>query len=316
MSDAYRVLCLSTAISPITHMSGVEGNEAILNRQVVMTDTGRRQIPILSGNAIRHRAVREPLAMHLFEACGIGGQISRRAANFFLHGGALSESTTRVDLTAKLDMQAHLPFIRLLGGALPASIEEGSLRCDQGVLVCRENAARIRAMSGLDVPDNLRPAEDFVGGWQYTRSDAAKTAPDMIANSPDDDPEAKSNLMIYAGQQVIPGAMFLHGFVLEHSSEIELGGLLLALSLWQQAGGTLGGMAAKGHGRLDCSVLLPDGIDSQNCMDRYIEHVATNVAWIANWCAAAFTPKPEKTDKPRKPKPGKKPADKVIHEAD
>ena len=299
MNDTYRIVCLSTALSPITHMAGVEGNEAILNRQVIMTDTGRRLVPVLSGNAIRHRAVREPAARHLIDTCELSGKLSRRAANFFLHGGALSESTARVDLSAKLEMKEKLPFVRMLGGALPNAIEEGSLRCDQGVLVCRESAARVRAISGMDVPDNLRPAEDFVGGWQYTRSDAVKTADEVIEPTPEDVDE-KSNLMIYAGQSVIPGATFVHGFTLFHAGELELGALLLALSLWQSAGGTVGGMSAKGHGRLQTRVMLPEGIDGAALIAAYVAHVIAHAEWMRGWVFSAFTPKPEKLKKPKK----------------
>lgn len=294
MSDTYRLICISTALSPITHMSGTEGNEAILNRQAVMTSTGRRYVPMLSGNAIRHRAVREPGAMHLIEACGLKGNLSRRAANFLLHGGALSESTSRVDLTAKLEMKARLPFIRMLGGALPAAIEEGSLRVDQGILICRENESRVAAISGLDVPANLRPAEDFVAGWQYTRSDAARSAADTL--DPKVDVDGETNLMIYAGQCVIPGAIFLHGFTLEHAGELEVGALLLSLSLWQSAGGSIGGMSAKGHGKLRTSVMLPSGIDAKECIADYVSHVTDNASWTAAWAGSAFnpSPKPEK----------------------
>ncbi len=296
MSDTYRILCLSTALSPITHMMGVEGNEAILNRQAIMTPTGRRFIPVLSGNAIRHRAVREPAGRHLIETSGMNGELSKRSANFYLHGGALTESNTRVDLAAKLEMQEKIPFVRLLGGSLPASIEEGSLRVDQGVLVCRENAKRVEAMSGMDVPGNLRPAEDFVSGWQYTRSDATKTAAAVIHPKAADADE-KSNLMIYAGQGVIPGATFVHGFTLCHAGELEIGALLLALSIWQASGGTVGGMSARGHGRLQTRIMLPERINAQQAIDRYMEHVAKNAEWTKVWTDTIFSPNAKKEKK-------------------
>jgi len=287
MSDTYRIVAMSTALSPVSHMSGTEGNEAILNRECVMTETGRRFVPVLSGNAIRHRMIREPAGLHLIHECGLAGKINKRAANFFLHGGSLSESTARVDLNAKMEMKERMPFVRLIGGALPDAIEEGSLRVDQGVLCCRENASRIGAISGLGAPSYLRSAEDFVGGWQYTRSDAARNEPDVIdRRQPDDD---ESNLMIYSGQNVIPGATFIHGFTLEHAGPLEVGCLLMGISLWLSAGGHIGGMASRGHGKLDTRLLLPDGIDGQLLIDTYIEHVRANVEWVAAWTERTFS---------------------------
>src|SRR6185437_10461633 len=199
MSRTYTVKCLSTALTPITHAQGVEGNEQIVMREYVVTPDGPRAIPALTGNCLRHRTVREPGARFLIQRWALAGRLTMRQLNFLLHGGQLTESTARQDPRGIAEFYRLFPLFRLLGGSLNNAILPGSLICDRGLLVCRENAVRLRAMTtGWDVPDNLRPAEDFVSGWQYTRSDAAKTAADLVR--PGDDTGADSNLMIFSGQ--------------------------------------------------------------------------------------------------------------------
>lgn len=301
----WTVRCLSTALSPITHMAGTEGNEAILNREWIVTPDGPRAMPVLSGNALRHRLVREPGARFLIERWALRGKLSMRQLNFLLHGGQLSESTARQDPKEIVEFHRLFPLYRLLGGSLTNNIIPGTLVCDRGVLVCRENVPRLRAVIPADwmVPDGLRPAEDFVSGWQYTRSDAAKTAMDL--HNGDGIPADDSNLMIFSGQSISPGSVFFHGFVCNHVHEmLPLGALLLSLSLWRQSGGTIGGQSARGHGRLDTLIHLDIEADPTQLMAEYVAHVDAVKDEACAWLDAAFVaPKEEK--KPAKGRKGK-----------
>lgn len=87
--------CVSIAKSPITHMSGSIGNESVIAVEKVMTARGYRMVPFLSGNALRHRAIREPGMMWLIEQYGLKERIDLKILNFLLHGGNLTESTAR-----------------------------------------------------------------------------------------------------------------------------------------------------------------------------------------------------------------------------
>lgn len=49
---------ISESMSIITHNSGTAGNESLINLERIVTPNGPRWVPFLSGNAIRHRAVR------------------------------------------------------------------------------------------------------------------------------------------------------------------------------------------------------------------------------------------------------------------
>jgi hypothetical protein len=296
----YRVCLWSETLAPLTHMKGVEGNEALIAREPIDTPAGKRWVPCLSANAIRHRCVREPGGLWLIEALGLKGKLSLKQLNFVLHGGNLTDSTGREDTARIAEMQSLFPLFRLVGGALPDQILKGSLLAWRGLLLCEENRPHLsmNLPEGFNLPDeSLKPAEHYVEGYQYTRGDAARR-PEWY--DPDTrDPEAKSNLMIFSGQQVIRGAVFLHGFEIPHGSALEYGCLLHALGLWQEQGGSVGGMASKGHGRLSTAVL--GGDDTADAVKGYVDHVATHADACRSWLEKVFNgAKPPKAARGKK----------------
>jgi len=296
----YRIYLYSEAMSPITHMKGVEGNEAIIAREPVDTPSGKRWVPFLSANAIRHRCVREPGALFLIHKLGLKGKLSLKQLNFLLHGGNLTDSTGRENTARIAEMQELFPLLRLMGGALPDQILKGSLLAWRGMLICEENRNHLSMPDGYDLPaESLKSSEHYVEGYQYTRGDGAKS-PELY-DPATHDPEAKSNLMIFSGQSVIRGAAFVHGFDIPHGSELELGCLLHCLYLWQEEhGGTIGGMASKGHGRLQTSVL--GQIDADAMIDKYVTHVENNAEACRAWLEKVFRAKEERPAKAKKGK--------------
>lgn len=272
----YTIQCLSESLSPLTHCSGTAGNVAMIAREPVTTERGIAMLPFLSGNAIRHRFLRESGMLWLIDRYGLAGQLDLPKLNFLLHGGNLTRSNATENTRRIAEMHRTWPLLRLLGGSLPDQILAGSLDCWRGMLVCEENRRSLTAQLGEALPaGRLYSAERYVADWQYTRSDAAKRG---LAQG-----GGETNLMIYSGQAVQRGAVFYHGFVLKHVSEIELGALLWSLRLWQNAGGTIGGMAARGHGRLRCEILV-DGFDQRALCEAYCEYALSvrddAVAWL------------------------------------
>jgi hypothetical protein len=281
--------CLSEAVSPITHMSGTVGNEAIVAREPVNTPRGVMLIPFLSGNAMRHRAVREPGAMWLIDRYGLRGSLSLQQLNFLLHGGNLTMSNAHENTKRIAEMHRCWPLLRLCGGSLPDQILSGSLHVWRGTLVCEENRESLARSLG-DIPqERLLSFEQFTSGYQYTRGDAKKRG--IVAESEDD----TTNLMIYSGQAVMRGAVFHHGFVLNHASDLELGCLLLSLRLWQLAGGTIGGNARLGHGRLHTEII--SGVDQELLVNAYVEHADSVKDDAIQWLQDAFTAKAELREK-------------------
>jgi CRISPR type IV-associated protein Csf2 len=321
-------------------MMGTAGNEAVINREAVLYNGVIRKIPAISGNAIRHDMIREPGALHLIKTCGLKGKLNIDQANYLLYGGSLTESSTTENLARIAEMQELLPLIRLLGGSLRNQIVGGSFDVQRGVLVCEENRKNIRKKlpEGFELPEQrLRFSEDFIDQYQYTRgdarrrNDAALLMQEEIENGRQlenlmrggsvqdeepDDPSVqkeagqrrgeKTNLMIYSGQSVIAGAVFYHGFVLKNTSLLEIGALFNALQEWDALGGTIGGSARIGHGRLQTSFWLESGdeyhgpeLDIAELIKAYREHCKTNKEKIVDWLMSAF-PKKERKEKPKK----------------
>ena len=274
----FTIKCLSTALSPITHMSGTKGNVGIIAREAVTTDHGTVFVPFLSGNALRHRLVRRPGMLWLADEYQLRDRMPLAVFNFLVHGGNLTESTARENTGRIREMHRTWPLLRLLGGSLPDQIVAGSLDVWRGKLVCEENRRHLSDVFGELPAQRLYPAETFVSEYQYTRGDAAK-----LGLNSDDAVIEDSNLMIINGQCIQRGAVFAHGFVLKHTSELELGALFWSLRLWQQAGATIGGMAARGHGRLLLQ-LLADGFNQKKLCRQYVEYVRDNkkkaIAWL------------------------------------
>lgn len=290
----YEVVCLSEAISPITQMSGTSGNYALIMREPIVTPRGVTFVPNLSGNAIRHRFCRSPGFRWLIGEYELRGQLTLPQLNFLLHGGSMTEGGGRENTRRIADFQRLFPLGRLLGGCLPDQVLAGSLQCWRGTLVCEENRPALTPVIGLHLPERrLRPAESFVSGYQYTRGEASKTASDLRPIEPL--VELDSNLMIFSGQSVLSGAMFVHGFTLPHCSEVELGALLWSLHLWQTQGGTIGGQAARGHGRLKMSFLAPDW-DGGMAVDRYLDYARSVRDEAVAWLNDVFAPRVVKAE--------------------
>jgi hypothetical protein len=309
MVKTYKIHCLSEALSPITHMMGISGNEAVINREAVLYNGSVRQVPILSGNAVRHKMVREPGALHLVKTCGLEGKLNLDQANYLFNGGSLSESATTENLRRIAEMQELLPLIRLLGGSLRNQIIGGSLIAERGILICEENQETIKKMlpPEFKLPENrLRSCEDFIDQYQYTRGDAQqRNDSSFLLEEKNAD---GTNLMIYSGQSIIPGAVFYHGFLLQKVSCLEIGVLLNALHEWEALGGTIGGSARIGHGKLQTGFWIEkkdsdEKLDTVELIKMYREHCEVNKEKIVDWLMSAF-PKRE-----RKEKAGKKPED-------
>jgi hypothetical protein len=289
---------LSEAVSPITHMGGVSGNESILNREKVVYKNQVVDVTMLSGNALRHRLVREPGAVHLVDACGLRGKLNIDQANFMFTGGSLCESATSDNIPLIAKMQIMSPLFRLLGGSLKNQIVGGSLFVSRGLLVCEENIEVIRKMCPEvfeSVDGEFLPAQSFISKYQYTRGDVMhnKDAADIVAEVRKDGD--KQNLMIYSGESIIPGSMFYHNMTLYNVSPLEVGALLNAVHLWQLTNGTIGGSSRIGHGKLD-TVMMIDGLvdwfgsskDPVELVKDYCSHVYENSLEFESWLNEAF----------------------------
>ena len=52
-------------------MMGVNGNEALINREAIIYDGKISHVPAISGNALRHRLIRENGAYYIIGVCNL-----------------------------------------------------------------------------------------------------------------------------------------------------------------------------------------------------------------------------------------------------
>lgn len=314
----YTVYLLHEAISPLTHASGNQGNESLVMREPVVSRNGVVWVPVLSGNALRHRCIRAPGSRWLVERLQLRGSLSWQQLNFLFHGGNLTEGGGSEDTRVIASWRRLFPLGYLLGGSLPKQILTGALLCGRGTLICEENR---QALTGALPPgwswsgQPLRPAEAFVSGYQYTRGDASRSNPvyapqlpeGVVSADTDTEPAQKSNLMIFSGQAVTRGACFWQTLTLPRVSRLELGALLLSLTIWQEEGGAVGGKAGIGHGRLRSRVHVEgcDDSDLEVCVAEYEQHVEACAAECRTWLQATFTRSAEKPARGKKATKGK-----------
>lgn len=312
---SYKIHFLSEALSILSHSSGVQGNESIVAREAVVHGDRVAHVPVLSGNAIRHRMIREPGAHWLVEQVGLYGKLTIDQANYLFNGGSLTESSISDNLGTIAKMQSLFPLVRLLGGSLRNQVVGGSLFCGRGLLVCEENRDRIAKHLPPSLTEglgHLKNAEAYITSYQYTRADprGVPGAGDMIGSELSTDlltqpkPEPASTRMIYSGQGIVPGAAFYSQIVCENVSALELGALFWSLEQWAKKGGTIGGMARVGHGKLKASVLLEDAetffgdrFDPADMVAQYLAHVEQHKDECRQWLIDTF---PEREPKAKK----------------
>lgn len=321
MADRHtvRIFCWSRATSPITHADRSEGNFSVLAREpVLVASSGMvRQVPFLSGNALRHACVREPGSSWLVDALELAGRLSLPETNFLFHGGGITESTSAERLGRLAALRDVFPLFSVLGGCLPDQIITGELKVSRGVLVCRENAARLRAMlpDGFALEVELRPAEDFVRKWQYVKFDSAAQPAQLRALSTEGTLNAemaiggsapvdrgqtkgKTGTMPFAGDGIIPGAIFAHDFLVRDVSEIEIGALAHALREWQRRGGLVGSQSSRGHGRVDTSfVAVGAPKPLETLANQYVVHMAGARDRAVQWLRDGFAERARKAKK-------------------
>ena len=288
---------LSTALSPITHMHGTAGNVALLQREAILGKDGQvYSIPCLSGNALRHSLVRAPAAEFMCDAVGMG-LMPYQLADLLWHGGRLTKATP-LTAGATKSLLETVPFLALLGGALPGQILQGCLKVSRGLLVCDEAADIIERRSGVAV-QNTHGAETFVGSYLYTRG------------AEENNPEAVADRMIYEGECVKAGAKFYHTMSLEMESPLVIGCLLTALTA---AAKDIGGMGRIGHGELHIEWTC-DGIADENALiDGYTDYLKQNAEAVRGTLLDLFGDVPAKPEAEEKPaaKKSKKTADDKI----
>ena len=271
---------LLTASEPVTHMMGTRGNVAILNRETVLSkENPPVEVPVLSGNALRHALMREPAAGILVDGLGIKGETSFQLADLLYHGGNLTGGKT-LNGEALREFCRAVPFVRVFGGAFPGNIVPGILHVGRGLLACAETRDTIIRLSGIDIGYSAPPCDECIGEYQYTRG---------CEDVAEDD-----RRMIYSGECVLRGAKFYCRVELaDCARELEVGCLFSAL---QAADNVIGGCGRAGHGLLSIEYsceYTQEYVDA--CVAKYLAFVRDNATDAVARLNGLFDP--EKTEK-------------------
>lgn len=290
----YRLILVLRAASKITQMSGRSGNELIINRARVLHDGNAVDVPVLSANGMRHAAVREPGGLWLIDAYGLAGSLTKEQLRLLTNGGNnATQSGGAESLARAVAMRQALPLLGLLGCGLPDGPKFGALKFSDAVLVCNESRDYVSILAGdsIELPQWLRPARTCVGKWTNYRHDPTERMPDMLADPLE---ESKHSGMIFGGEAVVAGALFVSELRLTGATPVELGALLWSLRLWQGGGGYVGGMSAKGNGRTVAMLYADDGIDLDAVASEYAEYALSQREAALAWLDDVFSgPKKE-----------------------
>lgn len=293
MRDCKFVLVLR-AISKITQMSGRSGNELIINRGQFLAEGDLVGVPQLSANSMRHSAVREPGGLWLIDQYGLAGTLRKEVLRLLIGGGNNATLAGGAESLARFAaMREALPLLGLLGCGLPDGPKPGSLRFSDATLICNETREYVQTIAPrLELPHWLRPARTCVGKWTNYRHDPVEQRADMLADPRE---EAEHSGMIFGGEAIVPGSLFVCEVTLEGATELEIGALLWSLRLWHAAGGHIGGMSARGNGRMVAMLDTPDDVDADALADAYCQHaIAAHDAALA-WLSEVYETKAEKT---------------------
>lgn len=291
---------ISTALSPITHMHGTAGNVALLQREAVIDAFGKVcSVPCLSGNALRHVLVRVPAARFLCECAGLEG-MPYQLADLLFHGGRLTKSNPLTASGTK-DLLKCVPFLALLGGALPGQILEGCLKVSRGLLICSEASDIIERRSGVRI-QGVGGAESYVGSYLYTRG------------AEENNPEAIADRMIYEGECVRAGAKFYHTITVDSDDPLVIGCLLKALT---DASKDIGGMGRIGHGELHIEWFCEDIENAQGYIDAYTQYLKASAKAVSDALCQLFgnSEQSEDGDKKAAKKASKRPSKKAADDA-
>lgn len=129
------------AASPISQLEKSEGNVGILHREQIVLPSGiKREVPVVSGNAMRH-GIREALANLTLDALGMldrGSFKSVEELRFLYNGGAGSGSDGTIRIDEVRAMNQLVPSTAILGGTSRCMIHEGRIEVEPARLICSE----------------------------------------------------------------------------------------------------------------------------------------------------------------------------------
>lgn len=254
----YRWEGSATALSSISHGGETLGTVNYLRREAFLTPQGRRDIPVISGNAVRG-VLRDTGARLLWEALD-RPVLSVPVMHALWAGGALVKAkSTPLSGQRLADLRAMVSHVAVFGTAGGGRIIDGTLTVGKWVPACTQTAHVL--------PDHLRERDggaalpdvhDLLQIEWYSRIPDTVQAAAVLGDSTEEvNPD--EGLMRYGAETFIAGARFHALFALSNVTDIEYEFFRDVLTEWTP-NATVGGKTGRGHGRVrvDLNHVTPD----------------------------------------------------------
>jgi hypothetical protein len=216
-------------------------------------------IPVISGNSIRH-SLRDIAMSFFFEYIG-KDNFTKTAYYEYFSGGALTESSGKIDIKKRIEQIEMCPPLGIFGTAKGSDMIEGSLNISHLIPLCKELETGIHSHWELT---------SFVFG---TRSDIAKDEKRFELHN-DKSSKDGPQQMLYWTESFIGGTQFELTIALEpifKHMDILKSCLYHTLKLLKERG-YLGGKSSVAHGEVD--IELPDDFEGVN-EQLYLDYLET-----------------------------------------
>lgn len=248
MTDAERYSGIlrytATAIDPIHHGAGTEGNTQLLRTQDVMLADGTpTRVPFVSGNSIKHM-IRDGGVRFALEVMRVqNGTLTKPVVDLLFSGGALTKSGSAVNLERAREIAGKFPILSLCGYSAGNFMQESKINVSHLHLVCAENAYRIPPALADDPQAKNRAmaarAEEFGTRHEPTKNPAVfgmlinehreEQLKALAVASKGKDKKKKTQQMVYDFEVVRPGTKWFGDIIFDDLSQMELVALRSAL---------------------------------------------------------------------------------------
>lgn len=251
---------LLQAQSPVAHMSDTIGNTQILATSRIVDSAGHVvQLPIISGNSIRHH-LRSALADMMLAAAGLDGEcLSLNALRLLYKGGQLTKDAgKRVPIKEYRELCQVVPALALFGGAVGSRLESGRIQVRDAKLVCQESMHLLpdwvrstmleHGVTTLSLRSQIEEVQRVGMDPALRVETRRRLAPseqeqcDAIVSGDD-----KSLMMPYTYQTVIQGSMWFWTISADCWTPLERDAFHCAVMRWLSHG-TVGGKSGSGAG--------------------------------------------------------------------
>lgn len=145
LHDLLRAEILLVAEQPIAHHAQTFGNEAVIMRRRIRSTDGMVDVPIITGDAMRH-GLRSAASDALLITAGLTSDcLSEEALRFLYNGGVIGGAGSGLSMEDYGRLRQDLPHLPLFGGCVGNRQIPGQLRVSDALLCCTETAGMVPA---------------------------------------------------------------------------------------------------------------------------------------------------------------------------